>query len=583
MTQLQISQLLGGRYQIQYHLGGGGYGQTYLAVDRHLPTHPACIVKQLQPVARDPQNLQLASRLFNTEAEVLYKLGKHSQIPQLFAHFQQEGEFYLVQEYIEGTNLAIELARDKPWSEPEAIAFLQDILSALTFVHQQRVIHRDLKPSNLIRRHSDNRIVLLDFGAVKLMTTQLPMKGTQTVAVGTPGYMPIEQMNGNPSYSSDLYAVGMLAIQALTGLDPARNVLPRHPRSGEIDWHEYAPIEPELATVIDKLVCQNEKDRYACASDALKDLPVTQPQTEEIPIRPTGTTRVGMVALPKTRPLNRRKIYWGIFSLVAIASAGFFLSQQPSPSPAIPQAESSPRKASNPGNLRPNPASERDQQITQLLDRAREFADQGDYEKALEFSERALKLDNDNREAHRHRCLVLSPLKRYDYGSKACDRAVRLLPNDEKLWWNFGLALGESKRFEEALVAYDRALKIEPKFPEAAANQGLILHRLQRYSEAIQAYDRALAANANLPEIWNNRGASLIRLQRYDEALDSIDRALEIKSNYPQAWNNRGNALVYLQREAEALSAYEKAISLNPEYQSAITNRDLLQKKGNPE
>jgi serine/threonine-protein kinase len=100
---------LAGRYQIIKHLGGGGFGQTFLANDLYLPGHPLCVVKQLKPSVSDPAHLETAQRLFNQEAETLYRLGSHNQIPRLLAHFEQNQEFYLAQEYIDGIPLNREI------------------------------------------------------------------------------------------------------------------------------------------------------------------------------------------------------------------------------------------------------------------------------------------------------------------------------------------------------------------------------------------------------------------------------------------------------------------------------------------
>jgi serine/threonine protein kinase len=96
---------LGGRYKIISELGAGGFGQTFLALDLHLPGRPQCVVKQLKPQTSDTLSLAMARRLFDTEAEVLYQLGNHDQIPRLLAHFEDNQEFYLAQELIDGSPL----------------------------------------------------------------------------------------------------------------------------------------------------------------------------------------------------------------------------------------------------------------------------------------------------------------------------------------------------------------------------------------------------------------------------------------------------------------------------------------------
>ena len=203
--------LLQNRYRAQQPIGQGGFGVTYLAQDEQRPGQPQCVIKRLKPYSQDTQSLDTVRRLFDQEAMILEKLGQHDQIPRLLAHFEQDGEFYLIQEYIEGEDLEREI---KVLNEPQAIALIQEILEILQFVHASGVIHRDLKPSNLIRRKRDNKLVMIDFGAVKQINSPsvIPSKKSVSVAVGTPGYMPSEQAGGRPRYNSDIYATGMLGI-----------------------------------------------------------------------------------------------------------------------------------------------------------------------------------------------------------------------------------------------------------------------------------------------------------------------------------------------------------------------------------
>lgn len=275
MTQ---GQALGGRYQIIKLLGKGGFGETYLAKDTHLPGHPLRVVKRLQPQSSDPFVLPTASRLFDTEAETLYNLGKHDRIPELFAHFQENQEFYVVQEYIEGHDLTKEIIPGKQLSETQVTELLRGILEVLEFVHRHKIVHRDIKPANLIRRAKDGKIVLIDFGAVKQISTQIHAQGqfNRTVTIGTEGYMPSEQSKGHPQLCSDIYAVGMVCIEALTGVLP--NQLPTDSNTLEVIWRDRVSVSPKLAAILDKMVRYHFKDRYPSASEALADI-TPPPQT----------------------------------------------------------------------------------------------------------------------------------------------------------------------------------------------------------------------------------------------------------------------------------------------------------------
>jgi eukaryotic-like serine/threonine-protein kinase len=268
---------LGGRYQIISNLQRGGFGATFIAEDTQRPGNPKCVVKQLKPLATDPQTLWQAKRLFVQEAEIQEKLGKHDQIPQLLAYFQENEEFYLVQEYIEGHDLSQELRPlGKQFDETEVRKLLEEILEVLQFVHQHKVIHRDIKPSNIRRRQSDGKIVLIDFGAVKQVTSLKVNHQGQTnftVAIGTPGYMPSEQANYNPQFSSDVYAVGIIGIQALTGKYPNYQLgsrLPTDPDTGEIIWRNQTKVSHHLAEILDKMVRYDFRQRYSTAELALQ-------------------------------------------------------------------------------------------------------------------------------------------------------------------------------------------------------------------------------------------------------------------------------------------------------------------------
>ncbi|BDA71038.1 hypothetical protein CAL7716_052040 [Calothrix sp. PCC 7716] len=256
---------LRGRYQIIRDLGKGGFSETYLALDMDLPGNPHCVVKLLKPIFTDSESLEIAARLFEREAQVLYRVGTHDQIPRLLAHFEENQEFYLVQEYIPGTLLSKELAKGQKWNEEQAINFLKDLLQILEFVHTEQVIHRDVKPANLIRRASDNRITLIDFGAVKEITAVMETSQGITV-IGTPGYTPVEQRDGNPKFNSDIYAVGMTCIQGLTGINP--DTLQKKP---EVVWNK-RDVNPQLAAIIDKMICRDHRRRYQSVPEVLQAL-----------------------------------------------------------------------------------------------------------------------------------------------------------------------------------------------------------------------------------------------------------------------------------------------------------------------
>lgn len=265
-----LGLLLRERYKLVAVLGAGGFGQTYLAEDVQQPEQPRCVVKHFKPAKTDTHYLEVARRLFRTEAATLEKLGQHPQIPTFLEFFEQDNEFYLVQEFIAGTPLSQELSPSHRWTETEAIDFLRDVLGILEFVHHHHVIHRDIKPANLIRR-SNGQFVLIDFGAVKEIHSHLntePGQSTLTISIGTPGYTATEQLSGKPRYSSDLYSLGVTTIQALTGLQPSQ--LLSDSNTGELVWQNQVSISPKLQAILTRLVRYHFSQRYQSAADALQ-------------------------------------------------------------------------------------------------------------------------------------------------------------------------------------------------------------------------------------------------------------------------------------------------------------------------
>jgi len=335
-----MKEIIGGHYQIVKELASGGFGQTYIAEDIHLPDRPLCVVKLLKPLTtsgseivplpKDHPTFHIAQRLFEKEAQTLYKLGVHDQIPQLFGHFEEEQDFFLVQQLIEGKNVGEEIS-DKQSSPAEVIDLLIGILTPLAFVHQHKVIHRDLKPDNLIRRNSDRKIVLIDFGAVKEVISQTTITDSpaRTIAIGTPGYMPIEQGSGKPTLSSDVYAAGIIGIQALTGLYPT--LIPSDPMTGEIQWQDSVETDPQLAKVLNKMIAEDFRQRYKSAKEALTAVHALQnkPNNQPASFQPVETFVIDDSSTGQNTNDSKNKIskklILSIASLTLAAIAGYFI------------------------------------------------------------------------------------------------------------------------------------------------------------------------------------------------------------------------------------------------------------------
>ncbi|OKH24769.1 serine/threonine protein kinase [Hydrococcus rivularis NIES-593] len=355
--------LLNNRYQILQILGKGGFGETFLAIDTHMPSARKCVIKQLKPAIQTPTIPQWLQERFKREAAVLEELGEnHLQIPRLYAYFSEGGDFYLVQEWIEGMTLTQKHQQKGNFSAEEVKKILLDLLPVLDYIHSRRIIHRDIKPDNIILRACDGKPVLIDFGVMKeAVATVINTDGTTTysVALGTPGYMSSEQAAGRPLYSSDLYSLGLTAIFLLTGKTP--QYLSTDDRTGELLWRQDLPdLDSNLAAAIDRAIRFHPRDRFSSAKEMLAALKGNIKMPKAVPVDASEQVRQVqthlqektnlMGATPSAPTESENAWMQSVFGLLLFSGvmAGAFAvgyyafslreSSNPSPSDASPSA-----------------------------------------------------------------------------------------------------------------------------------------------------------------------------------------------------------------------------------------------------
>jgi serine/threonine protein kinase, bacterial len=303
LSLLQFINMSLGLYPIIKKLGKGGFGTTYLATNTLMPSQPYCVVKQLLPTSTDPQIQQLIKDRFKQEAITLESLGKDSngKVPSLYAYFVEQGEFYLIQEYVDGQTLSERVQAQGIFTENQVRQLLTDLLPTLAYVHQRGIVHRDIKPDNIMLCHRNNTPILIDFGAVKeTMSTMMTASGNmgQSIVIGTPGFMPIEQMSGRPMFASDIYALGLTVIYLLTGKLPTE--IETDPYSGSIKWQSLGlNVSSQLIEVIDKSIQPLSRDRYKNAQEMLQDLSTSsQTVTPSVIVSPLPSGYEKTVRIP---------------------------------------------------------------------------------------------------------------------------------------------------------------------------------------------------------------------------------------------------------------------------------------------
>jgi eukaryotic-like serine/threonine-protein kinase len=514
------------------------------------------------------------------------------------------------------------LADGKLWSQGRTTLIIKDILQVLAFVHQEQVIHRDLKPSNLIRRRHDRRMVLIDFGAVKQVSTPNfdPDTGLTnlTISIGTQGYMPNEQLAGKPRFCSDVYAVGVLAIQMLTGIHP-RNL--GDDSSGEIAWHDHvADVSPELMDVIDQMVRYDFRDRYADAATALaalEELPAFiidvqdyEPVPETIRVgtagaeastgRPvtgvtngTPTSLSGQLAKANIEFSHGKDVVGGedepMSTAIWVPTESLLHSIQAST--GMTQAVGRPH-ATPPAPAEPAGISRLTQPwaIAGLLAAGAVFTmaqillpqlngtslvqppainatgkPAANPPQASTPEQQAIALAQE--------AAQLLQNKQYDKALELYDRAIAVKSNFAEAYAGRCETLNRLDRLEDALVSCNDALAYKPDYPEALWSQGNVQLLRNRPYDALALYEEVTALKPDFAPGWVKRGVALQKLGRSAEALVALDKGIVLERDSFEAWVTKGEALLNLQRYDAALTALNKALQLQPDDQKALALR----------
>ena len=292
-----------GHYRIIRQVGYGGMSTVFLAEDINLGRDVA--VKVFWPRPGETKDFL---RRFSREARVLAQLD-HPTILPVYDYGEQDGQAYLVMPYMPGGSLKDKLKECNALLPAEAISLTIEMLNALQYAHERGLIHRDIKPGNMLFK-SDGKLMLCDFGLVKVISPDTEGKSafettseTGPAITGTPEYMPPEQINGHPTFASDIYSIGIVLYEMLTGVRPftSNNVMsvlmkqmseqPRPPR--EIN----PTISPQLQVIVLRAIEKDPLRRYQQPIDFLQEL-----KQIEIPAGEVGIATSTMPTIPTNLP-----------------------------------------------------------------------------------------------------------------------------------------------------------------------------------------------------------------------------------------------------------------------------------------
>jgi serine/threonine-protein kinase len=262
------NSVLNTRYRLEKKIGQGGFAQVYLAMDQLLKRRVA--VKVLNSELTEDENFLTR---FEKEAQSIAAL-EHPNILSVYDYGQAEDTAYLVTPYIEGGTLHDKLRKERKFSLPQASAYLTQVAAALDYAHRRFIVHRDIKPQNMLLRSEDDRLLLGDFGIAKVLSSSSAQ--SRTGVMGTISYMSPEQLEGNVAVGTDIYALGCVLFQMLTGELPytgaTEQVMMGHllrPIPSIIERSQ-GQVPPPVQDIINRALAKKPEDRFQTAGEMAK-------------------------------------------------------------------------------------------------------------------------------------------------------------------------------------------------------------------------------------------------------------------------------------------------------------------------
>jgi len=559
-------QLLNKRYQFIQTLGSDASGYTALVGDLKAQGHPRRVVKQLKLPTNNPHTLELSLVLLRKKAESLKAIGSHPQIPQIFDFFYESQSFYLVEEFFAGQSLDSKLQPGQPWAIAPTLHLLRSVLEVLQFVHERNTIHLSIQPSNLIERQSDGRIVVTGFGVFREISAHVLRAQGQvaTASRDSAFYIAPEQALGKAQPSSDLYALGAIAIQALSGKTPdelhkLKNAAGTQP--GRFEWARELNLEPSLVAAIDRFVCPDPRDRYPTAAAALRAI---APFSNSLPAAPPPPPP------PRRLESNGKTTANGVrppASLAAPERAELSLPAAESP----PETNSPPPAASS-----PSPRQRRWRwgwgAIAGLLV-VGAIAGLG-----FELPQRALSY------YFWQRGNAAYARDAWEQAEAAYTRALRWQPDSGRAYLGLGLAQRNLNNFQASLEALTAAIQHAPDLAEAYYQRGNVRFIVGDRQGAIEDYTAAIARRPNFAAAYVNRGNARADAGDDPQALADYNQAIELDDSLAAAYLNRCLSRSNLDDQAGAIEDCNRAISLQPTSPLAYQNRALARRRlGDPQ
>ncbi|MEL6927548.1 MAG: tetratricopeptide repeat protein [Cyanobacteria bacterium J06600_6] len=555
--------VVGKRYQLIKELGKNELNKSYLANDTTMPGSFRCVVKQFPLAANQNVSSQKLKDRYENETYLWQQLADRDRVPPILACFEEDESLYLVRELIAGRNLAEQLEQHGKLNQEELFRLLKDVLSSLDSIHQLNFVHQNLRPSNIIRCDRQGKYLLVDFTLAEAITDQSPTEDRETtVFYGSNEYYPDQQLMKSVNPRQDIYALGAIAIEAITGKKPEE--IPSNSSFKTLLAQQGSQFDSQLLQVIERMMNFDSVDNYSSAEEVIKELESLQLEPKiASDDSPAASEKNGHKPQPRPSTLNVLKkvtdvhpqrprfkpkyLLTGLVSLLILGGIGELLFPV----------------------LRPQYYCNRGKEI--LYD---------DLKAALKSYQQAINLNSKSVCGWLGKAQTYYELERYPAAIAAYDRVDRLKPDLVETWQGRGEVLYRLERFEAATTAYNKTLRMQPDNSAVWNRKGKALYKLELFPEALAAQDKAISLDPDNIQALTDRGIALIGLGQFQQALAAFNQAQEIDPLDPKLWQNKALVLQYLNRPQEstrlyqeALEAYDSVIIQNPQNITALLDK----------
>ncbi len=593
-----IDQIVDKRYRFIQPINSTILGQTYLAGDTHRPGSPQCVVREIQLGNFNYENQQIILSLFQEKVEKIYSLSKHEGLPNLLAYFEENNNIYLVEDYIVGISITQEWARDQPLLEGEVINILKEVLEVLVLIHGQGETHGKIKPGNLVRRILDGKLFLINFGLEREIQRILELNQEPLISENHSQnnsdsllYIPLDKNQQKVDKKNDIYALGIIAIQALTGLSPQDLLKQKQTNNTpgiKIPWQNLQVCSLALSDIIDKMVNSQSEQDYESATEVLAELSKISvsvdteilSKTETIITEPQEKTPEINIPSPPPQPTNKKKIILiaslGFITIVGAAIAYLWQYQFIAKVQALykqgqelaKQGKQQAAIANYTEALKLNPKN-----ASIYYQRGNSYYSQRAYEKAIKDYTAAIKIKANYNDAYYQRGLIYYELDDNEKAITDLTQTLRINPNYTKAYDKRGQIYYEIGDYKNAIQDYSQSIRLNPKGSKIYINRGIARGTIGDRVGAISDYTQAIELNPNDVKAYHRRGKYHLEMANYQDAIADYDRVLELKPDDADAYTNRCSTYLNLTNYQTAISDCNQAIEINPQNDLAYNHR----------